>query len=155
MILKIRRILVLVFTVGDDGTMTLEQQDAPQLLRQGLGSRLTILPDDAAQPGKFAVVGGEDGGSLSVPQYILMPGQVVYAIGIHHNGTVEVFQHCPDCRQGALALPSLCPRPGPMRTALSRGRRSRIWGTASGLRVPPSSGRGNTTGSLSFTASMA
>ena len=73
---------------GSDGSVALQHQDAAVVPGKAPGSGQPVLDWQftAGQPGELPLVGGEDGGGLPPVQYIYMPRQRVYSIGVQHNG---------------------------------------------------------------------
>ena len=83
---------------GGDGALALEDQHAAVVPGKIPGGGEPVLHRQSAprQPGKFPLVGCEDGGGLPPVQYIYMPRQGVYAIGVQHHGNFQIGQQGQD-----------------------------------------------------------
>ena len=94
-----------LLTIRDAGTVPFEYQDTSQLPGSSFCCFHSVSSDGEAQPEEFPLVRGENGCARSSTQYILMPGNEVYSIGIQYNGTFCLAQHPLHHRFGSLRLP--------------------------------------------------
>ena len=123
----------------------------PPSLSQGPCGGHPVRPHSASQAAELSIVGREHRGSLPHIPHIRRSLQHIQPIGVQNHRAPGLlqhrFHHRPNPRRPAQSRPT--------RQASQSCNRRITSGTAAGDRPPPSAARGNTTGSSSFTASMA
>ena len=132
------------------GAVSLVEHDAPIVLRELCRVRSGRIRL-AAEPCEFACVRREHDRLCRSPQYILMPGNRIYAVRIEHNLAFQLFSS----RVHTISVSvSERPSPHPMSSASAFSASASSFGSASMENSPFSScGIGRTTGSFSLTAS--
>ena len=83
---------------GRNGPVSLEHQNAVVVSGKGPGRLQAVLDGQGApgEPGKLPVVGSEHGEGPPPVQYIHMPRQGIYAVGVQHHGNFQILQQRAD-----------------------------------------------------------
>ena len=93
-----------VRSVGDHSTVAFQHAQTAQLPGK---LNCGIFPAEigsAAKTAKLSGMGRQDHRTGTSPQDIYMPGQYIYAVGIHHNGNTAVFKHSTNTGKNAFRL---------------------------------------------------